>query len=63
MRRDLGSTCDTQSLGSSEELERVGGRDVARTKGATIHTLIIAGTLLACVTVGALEHVSFGGSV
>lgn len=30
-------------LGSSEELEWVGGRDVARTKSATIHTLINMG--------------------
>lgn len=39
----VGSTCDTHSVGSSEELEWVGGRDVARIKGATIHTLINVG--------------------
>lgn len=45
----VGSTCDTQNLGSSEELEWVGGRDVARTKGATIHTLVnIGGTSCLC---------------
>lgn len=39
----VGSSCGTHSVGSSEELQWVGGRDVARTKSATILTLINAG--------------------
>lgn len=54
----VGSTCDTHSVGSSEELQWAAGRDVARTKSATIHTLINAATLLACATVGELDPLS-----
>lgn len=53
----MGSICDTHNLGSSEELEWVGGRDVARTKGATIHTLINTGdTSCLCHCGGAGTH-------